>query len=36
MTPEQKRANLKTGLVLGAVAILVFVGFMIKMILLSR
>ena len=36
MTPEQKKANLKTGLILASVAVAFFVGFMVKMILLSR
>lgn len=36
MTPEQKKANLKTGLILGSVAIVFFVGFMVKMFLESR
>jgi hypothetical protein len=36
MTPEQKKANLKTGLILASVAVAVFVGFMVKMILLGK
>ena len=36
MTPEQKKANLKTGLILASVALVFFFGFMVKMILLSR
>lgn len=36
MTPEQKKANLKTGLILASVALVFFVGFVAKMILLSR
>jgi hypothetical protein len=36
MTPEQKKSNLKTGLILASVALVFFVGFMVKMILLSR
>ncbi|MDO8248129.1 MAG: cytochrome oxidase small assembly protein [Rhodoferax sp.] len=36
MTPEQKKANLKTGLILASVALVFFLGFMGKMILLSR
>jgi hypothetical protein len=36
MTPAQKKANLKTGLILGSVAIVFFVGFMVKMFLESR
>jgi hypothetical protein len=35
MTPEQKRANLKTGLILASVAVAVFVGFMVKMVFLG-
>ena len=30
MTPEQKRANIRLGLILASVAIVLFVGFMIK------
>ena len=36
MTPEQKKANRKTALILASVAVVFFVGFMVKMILLSR
>jgi len=36
MTPEQKKANLKTGLILASVAVAVFVGFMAKMIFLGK
>ena len=36
MTPEQRNANRKTGLILASVALAFFVGFMAKMILLSR
>ncbi|MEY3125092.1 MAG: hypothetical protein RLZZ573_1612 [Pseudomonadota bacterium] len=36
MTPEQKKSNLKTGLILASVAIVFFIGFMAKMILLSK
>ncbi len=36
MTPEQKRANLKTGLILGSIAVVFFLGFMVKMYMLSR
>ncbi|WP_232834448.1 cytochrome oxidase small assembly protein [Rhodoferax ferrireducens] len=36
MTPEQKKTNLKTGLILASVALVFFLGFMGKMILLSR
>ena len=30
MTPEQRRANIRLGLILASVAIVLFVGFMIK------
>ncbi len=36
MTSEQKKANLKTGLILASIALMFFVGFMAKMIILSR
>lgn len=36
MTPEQKKANLKTALILASVALVFFVGFMVKMMVLSR
>jgi hypothetical protein len=36
MTPDQKKNNLKLGLILGSIALVFFVGFMAKMILLSR
>ena len=36
MTPEQKKANLKTGLILASVALVFLIGFMVKMILLER
>jgi len=35
-TPEQKKSNLKMGLILASIAAVFFVGFMAKMILLSR
>jgi hypothetical protein len=35
MTPEQKKANRKTGLILASVAVAFFVGFMVRMVLLS-
>ena len=35
MTPEQKKTNLKTGLILASVALVFFVGFMVRMVLLS-
>ena len=36
MTPEKKKNNLRLGLILASVAIVFFVGFMAKMIFLSR
>jgi hypothetical protein len=36
MTPDQKKANLKTGLILASVAIVFFIGFIVKMYLESR
>jgi hypothetical protein len=36
MTPDQKKANLRTGLILGSVAITFFIGFMVKMFLEGR
>ncbi|MBU0587604.1 MAG: cytochrome oxidase small assembly protein [Gammaproteobacteria bacterium] len=36
MTPEQKKSNLKTGLILASIAVAFFIGFMVKMTLLSR
>jgi hypothetical protein len=35
-TPEQKRANLRTGLILASVAAVFFLGFMAKMVMLSH
>ena len=35
-TPEQKKANLRTGLILASVAVVFFLGFMAKMVMLSR
>jgi hypothetical protein len=35
MTPEQKKANRKTGLILASVAVVFFIGFMAKMIYLT-
>jgi hypothetical protein len=35
MTPEQKRSNLRLGLILASVALVFFIGFMIKMALLA-
>jgi len=34
-TPEQKKSNTRLGLILASVAVVFFVGFMVKMILLT-
>jgi hypothetical protein len=34
-TPEQKKSNARLGLILASVAVVFFVGFMVKMILLT-
>lgn len=36
MTPEQKKSNLRMALILASVAAVFFVGFMVKVALLSR
>ena len=36
MTPSQKKANLKTGLILASVALVFLIGFTIKMIVLGK
>jgi hypothetical protein len=36
MTPEQKKSNLRLGLTLASVAVVMFVGFIIKMVFLGR
>jgi hypothetical protein len=36
MTPEQKKNNLRTGLILASIAAAFFIGFMVKIVLLSR
>ena len=36
MKAEQKKANLKTGLILASVALVFFVGFVAKMFLLGK
>ncbi|MCX7276502.1 MAG: cytochrome oxidase small assembly protein [Burkholderiales bacterium] len=36
LTPEQKKHNLRTGLILASVALVFFVGFVVKMVLLSH
>ena len=35
MTPEQKKSNLRTGLILASIAVVFFIGFMVKMIVLG-
>jgi hypothetical protein len=35
-TPDQKKSNVRTGLILASVALVFFVGFMAKMILLGH
>jgi len=34
MTPQQKKSNLRLGLILASVALVFFLGFMVKMVLL--
>ena len=36
LTPEQKKANAKTGLNLASIAVIFFVGFMARMVLLGK
>ncbi len=36
MTPEQKKSNFRLGLILASVAVVFFLGFLAKMILLGR
>ncbi|CAN7541000.1 cytochrome oxidase small assembly protein [Acidovorax sp. LjRoot129] len=36
MTPEQKKNNLRMALILASVAVVFFVGFMVKVVYLSR
>jgi hypothetical protein len=36
MTPEQKKSNLKLGLILGSVAVVFFLGFMAKLVFLGK
>lgn len=35
-TPEQKKSNLRMALILASVAVVFFVGFMVKVVLMSR
>lgn len=36
MTPEQKKSNVRLGLILASVAAVFFIGFMAKMVLLAH
>ncbi len=36
MTPEQKKSNVRLGLILASVALVFFAGFMVKMVMLGR
>lgn len=36
MTPDQKKTNLRTGLILASIALVFFIGFMVKMVVLGR
>jgi hypothetical protein len=36
MTPEQRKNNLRLGLILASVAVVFFVGFFVKIVLLNR
>jgi hypothetical protein len=36
MTPEQKKSNRRMGLTLASIAVLFFVGFMVRMVWLGR
>jgi hypothetical protein len=36
LTPEQKKNNRRLGLVLASIAVVFFVGFMVKMVVLSH
>ena len=36
MTPEQKKANLRTGLILASIALVFFLGFMAKMLMMGK
>ncbi len=35
-TPEQKKANVRTGLILASIALIFFVGFMARMVFLGK
>ncbi len=36
MTPEQKKANLRTGLILASIALAFLLGFMAKMLMMDK
>jgi hypothetical protein len=36
MTPEQKKSNLRMGLILASISVLFFVGFVVRMAFLGR
>ena len=36
MTPEQKKNNVRLGLILASVAVVFFIGFLAKMVMLSH
>lgn len=36
MTPEQKKSNLRMALILASIVAVFFIGFMVKVVLLSR
>ena len=36
MTPEQKKSNLRMALILASVAAVFFIGFMVKMVILTQ
>lgn len=36
MTPDQKRSNRRLGLILGSIALVFFVGFIVRMILMGH
>lgn len=36
MTPDQKKSNLRTALILASIVAVFFVGFMVKMVYLGR
>ena len=36
LTPEQKKANVRTGVILASIALIFFVGFMARMVLLGK